>query len=117
MPNFDTSLGFCTWYFIANKVPRFRTNTSCIKGIKSTFKAKKGSKGCWMRGITEYQEAERETSRTEEAPESDSRAGAAEERSTKRIRQAVSKRTRVSTSEGEPSRKKTRKGSETTTST
>ena len=79
MPNFYTSLGFCTWYFIANKVPGFGTNTSCIKGIKSTYKAKEGSKVC----RPEYQEAEREASRTEEAPESESEAGAAEERSTK----------------------------------
>ena len=47
MPNF-ISLGFCMWYFIANKVPEFRINTSCIKGIKSIYKAKKGSKDFQM---------------------------------------------------------------------
>ena len=47
------------------------------------YKAKEGFKGCRMRGMTEYQEAEREACRTEEAPELESEAGAAEERSTK----------------------------------
>ena len=61
--------------------------------------------------MIEYQEAEREANRTEEAPESESGARATEEQSTKRTQQAVSKCTRASTSEGESSRKKTRKGS------
>ena len=93
-------------------MPGFATNTSCIKGIKSTYKAKEGSKGCRMRGMTKYQEAEREASRTKKALESESGAGPAEERSTKRTRQAVFKYTQASTSESKPSRKKTRKGSE-----
>jgi len=59
-PNFYTSFCFCTWYFIANKVPGFGTNTSCIKGLKSTYKAKEGSKGCRIRAMTKYQEADRE---------------------------------------------------------
>jgi len=80
------------WYFIANKVSGFGTNTSCIKGIKSTYKAKEGFKGR-MRRMTEYQEAEREAekevNRTGAAPESES--GAAEEQSTRRTRQDVLK--------------------------
>ena len=48
-PNSYASLDFCTWYFMANKVPGFGINTSCIKGIKSTYKAKVGSKSCQMR--------------------------------------------------------------------
>ena len=60
MPNSYASLDFCTWYFMANKVLGFRINTSCIKGSKSMYKAKVGSKGCRMRGMTEYQEAEKE---------------------------------------------------------
>ena len=43
-----------------NKVLRFGINTSGIKGIKSTYKAKKGSNGCRMRRMTKYQEAEKE---------------------------------------------------------
>ena len=69
MPNF-ISLGFCTWNIIANKVPGFRINTSCIKGIKSIYKAKEGSKDFQMQGKIEYQKAEKEASRIEEAPES-----------------------------------------------
>jgi len=59
-PNSYASLDFCTWYFMANKVREFEINTSCIKGIKSTYKVKVGSKGCRMRGMIEYQEAEKE---------------------------------------------------------
>jgi len=44
---------------MANKVPGFEINTSCIKGIKSTYKAKEGSKGCQIREMTEYQEPRR----------------------------------------------------------
>ena len=60
---------------MANKVPGFETNTSCIKGIKSAYKAKKRSKGCRMRGMIEYQEAEKEAKK--EARREASRAGAA----------------------------------------
>ena len=48
---------------MANKVLGFGINTSCIKDIKSTYKAKVGSKGYRMRGMTEYQEAEKESER------------------------------------------------------
>ena len=44
---------------MANKVLGFGISTSCIKGIKSAYKAKVGSKGYWMRGIIEYQETEK----------------------------------------------------------
>jgi len=44
-------------------VPKFGINTSCIKGIKSTYKAKVECKGCRMRGMNEYQEAERKAER------------------------------------------------------
>jgi len=59
-PNSYANFGFCTWYFMKNKVSRFGINISCIKGIKSTYRAKVGSKGCRMRGMTEYKEAEKE---------------------------------------------------------
>jgi len=48
MLNSYASLSFCTWYFMANKVPGFGINTSYIKGIKSMYKAKVGSKGYRM---------------------------------------------------------------------
>ena len=61
-------------------------NTSCIKGIKASYKVKLGSKSR-MRGMSEYQEAEREvereamreTSRTGVALMSEPVVGAAEE--------------------------------------
>jgi len=62
-PNSYASFGFCIWYFMANNMPGFRINTSCIKGIKSTYKAKVGSKGYRMQGITEYHEAEKKAER------------------------------------------------------
>jgi len=105
---------------MTNKVPRFRINTSCIKGIKLTYKSKVGSKGCRMRGMTEYQdvekevekEARREASRAGAASESESGAGAIEEYPTRRTRHAVPKCPRASATHGEPSPKKVRKGSE-----
>jgi len=71
---------------MANKVLGFGINTLCIKGIKSTYKTKVRSKGCRMREMTEYQEAEkeakkearRESNRTGAALGSESRAGATE---------------------------------------
>ena len=45
---------------MANQVPRFAINTSCIRGIKSTYNTKLGSKGCRMRGMDEFQAAEKE---------------------------------------------------------
>ena len=58
-------------------------------------------------------ESRREASRTRiAASELESRAEAAEGQPTRRIRQAVSKRHRASTSQGEPSSKKVKKGSE-----
>ena len=59
-PNFYVSFGFCSWYFMANQVPGFGINTSFIRGIKSMYKTKLGSKGYRMRGMNEYQEAEKE---------------------------------------------------------
>ena len=77
---------------MTNKVLEFGINTSCIKGIKSTYKAKVGTKCCRMRGMTEYQEAKkkvkrearREASRTRAALVSESRAGAAKEHPVRR---------------------------------
>jgi len=59
-PNFYASFDFCSWYFMANQVPGFGINTSYIRGIKSTYKTKLGSKGCRMRGMDEFQAAEKE---------------------------------------------------------
>jgi len=68
-------------------------NTSYIKSIKASYKAKLGSKRR-MRGMSEYQEAERETereagretSRTEAALVLESGAGATEEHPIRRAR-------------------------------
>ena len=38
-------------------------NISCIRGIKSTYKTKLGSKGCQMQGMNEFQEAKKEGGR------------------------------------------------------
>ena len=80
--------------------------------------------------MTEYQKAERKTggevgmeprrevSRTgATATELEPRVVAAEEQSTRRSHQAVAKRPRGSTSQGEPSPKKVRRGSEAKVST
>ena len=58
--NFYASFDFCSWYFMANLVPRFGINTLCIRGIKSTYKTKLGSKDCRMRGMDDFQAAEKE---------------------------------------------------------
>ena len=39
-PNSHTSLSFCTWYFLASRMPGFEINSSCIKSIKASYKAK-----------------------------------------------------------------------------
>jgi len=101
---------------MANKVPGFRIKTSCIKVIKSTYKAKVGSNSCRMRGMTQYQEAERkarrEASKTRVASMPEPGAGATEEHPVRRTRHALPKHPRASASYGEPSSKKARKGSE-----
>ena len=94
-------------------------NTSCIKSIKASYKVKSGYKSR-MRGMSEYQEAERkakreamrETSRTGVALMSEPVVGAAEEHPVRRAQNVMSKRPQASASQGEPSPKKVRKGSE-----
>jgi len=123
MRNCYTSLNFCTWYFIASRVPDFGMNSSCIKSINVSYKVKSGSKSR-MRGMSEYIEAEREaekearkeTGRIEAASGSDSGARAAEEQPTQRTQHVMPKHPRASASQGERSQKKARKGSEAITS-
>jgi len=128
-PNCHTSLSFCTWYFLTSRVPGFRINTSCIKSIKASYKAKLDSKKR-VRRMTEYQEAERETTgKVEMEPRREvSRTGAtttepkprviaSKEQSTRRSQQVMAKRPRGSTSRGEPSPKKANRGSEARAST
>ena len=55
-----TSFKFCTWYIITNTVPGYEINVSCIKAIKSTYEACKGSKTVRKKGMNEYLEAEKE---------------------------------------------------------
>jgi len=59
-PNTYTNLSFCTWYVIVNTVPGYEMNTSCIKAIKSTYSACKGSKIARKKGMNERLEAEKE---------------------------------------------------------
>jgi len=97
-PNCYTSLSFCTWYFIASRIPSFGMNTSCIKSIKTSYKVKSGSKSR-MRGMSEYQEAEKEAEReakreasgTGAALMSEPGAGAAKEYPVLRTQHAVPK--------------------------
>ena len=60
--------------FLSSRVPGFGMNTSCIKSMKASYKVKLGSKS-HMRGMGEYQEAEREAER--EAMRETSRTGVA----------------------------------------
>jgi len=61
------SLRFCTWYIIANTVLGYEMNASCIKAIKSTYSAYRGSKTVRKKGMNEYLEAEKEASACEVA--------------------------------------------------
>ena len=88
---------------MTNKVAGFGINTACIKGIKSAYKAKERSKGCRMRGMTEYHEAEKDVEKEARKEASRTGAGVAEEQPSRRTRQAVSKRPRAFASQGEPS--------------
>ena len=110
---------------MANQVPEFGINTSCIRGIKSTYKTKLGSKGCMMREMNEFQEAEkkegdesrREVRRTWiAAAEPELRTVTTKKQPAKRSQRAVAKHSRGSASQGEPSPKKARKRSEAETS-
>jgi len=106
---------------MANQVPGFGINTSCIRGIKSMYKTKLGSKGCRMRGMDEFQVAEKEErgeSKREvsltgtAAAEPEPRIVTTKEQSTKKSRRDVAKHSRGSASQGEPRPKKAKKGSE-----
>jgi len=44
VPNSYANLLFCAWYIIANSVPGYNINNTCIKKIKVMFQAKKGYK-------------------------------------------------------------------------
>ena len=120
-PNFYASFSFYSWYFMANQVPGFGINTSYIRGIKSTYKTKLGSKGCRMRGMDEFQAAEKEE-RGESKREVSLTGTAAvkpepqivttKEQPARKSRRAMAKRSRGSASQGESRPKKARKGSE-----
>jgi len=59
-PNAYTSLSFCTWYIVANTVPGYEMNASCIKAIKSSYNVHRGSKTVRKKGMNEYLQAEKE---------------------------------------------------------
>jgi len=58
--NSNTNLGFCTWYVIADSVPGYNINNTCIKWIKAMFQAKKGSKNFSLKEMDEFLQAELE---------------------------------------------------------
>ena len=99
-PNCYTSLSFCTWNSLASRMPGFGINTSCIKSIKASYKDKLESNKR-VRGMDEYQTAERETGGEVGMG---SKAAAPKGQPAKKSRQAVSKRSHGSTSKGEPTR-------------
>ena len=57
-PNSYTSLGFCAWYVIVDSVSGYNINNTCVKRIKSMFKAKKGSKNTHLKEMDEFLQAE-----------------------------------------------------------
>jgi len=89
-------------------MPNFRMNTFCIKSIKASYKVKLGSKSR-MRGLSKYQEAEREVEREARREASktgvalvlESGAGATEDHPVRGVQHVVSKRPRASTFQGE----------------
>ena len=86
-------------------MPSFGINTSCIKSIKESYETKLESNKR-MRGMDEYQAAERETGgEVGMGPGATSPKG----QPAKKSRQAVSKRSRGSTSKGESIPKKARR--------
>ena len=106
---------------MANQVLELAINTSCIRGIKSTYKIKLGSKGYLMRGMDKFQAAEKEEGGESRREVSGTGTAAAEpeplivmtkEQPAKKSRQVVAKHSRGSASQGEPRSKKARKGSE-----
>ena len=111
-PNCYASLGFCTWYFQASKIPGYSMEHSCIKSINASYEEKLASNKR-MRGIDEYQAAKREA-RGETRVES--RATAPREQPARKHRQAVPKRSHVATLQAEPAPKKARKNSRAETS-
>jgi len=104
--NTYTSHCFCTWYIIANTVPAYETNASCIKAIKSTYGAYRGFKTIRKKGMNEYLEAEKEAGIYEAAERV---IGTAEEYSVRKSRQAMAKRAHPSPSAEGSSRKKARR--------
>jgi len=52
--NSYASLEFCTWYVIADLVPGYNINSTCIKKIKAMLQAKKGSKSTRLKGWVNF---------------------------------------------------------------
>ena len=89
-------------------MPDFGINSSCIKSIKASYKAKLESNKR-VRDMNEYQEVKRGTG-GEEGMEP--RTVALKGQPAKKNRQAVAKRSRGSASKGEPILKKAKRESE-----
>jgi len=105
-PNAYTSLSFCNWYIISNMVSVYEMNASCIKAIKSTYNAYRGSKSIREKGMNEFLEAEKEACAYEAAGLI---VETIEEHSVRKSRQAMAKRAHPSPSAGGLSQKKARR--------
>jgi len=66
-PNSYASIGFCVWHIIANLVPGYNRNNTCIKKIKALYQAKKGSKNTRLKRMNEFLEAELEVGQAKTA--------------------------------------------------
>jgi len=67
IPNSYTSLRFCARHVIADSVPEYNINNSCIGQIKAMFQAKKGSKNIRLKGMDEFLRAKLEAGQMEAA--------------------------------------------------
>ena len=63
MPNSYTTLGYCTWYVIADLMPGYNINNSCLKEIKAFYNACKNSKNTHVKGMSEFLKAKSKAGR------------------------------------------------------
>ena len=97
------SLEFCAWYVIADSVPSYNINNTCIKRIKAMFQAKKGSKNTCLKGMDEFLQTELEVNPTRATRHGEKPA----EESRQKCSQGVAKRTQPKSTDAGTSKKKT----------
>ena len=64
IPNSYASLGFCIWYVIADSIPRYNKNNTCIRRIKAMFQATKSSKNTRLKRMDKFLQAELKADQT-----------------------------------------------------